>query len=46
MARGYCGREYFWMFGGGAIEELPRGSGTGACDDHLIGITPVHAGTA
>jgi len=42
----YCGREYFWMFGGGAIEVLPRGSGTGACEDHFIGITPVHAGVA
>src|SRR5213594_972425 len=34
------------MFGGGAIEELPRGSGTGGSDDHFIGITPVHVGVA
>lgn len=45
-AADYCGREYCWMFGGGAIELLPRGSGTGACDDHFIGITPVHVGVA
>src|SRR5712692_4785050 len=42
LGQDHCGREYFWMFAGTGILGLPRGSATGVCDIHFMGMTPVH----